>query len=170
MNDTPRIYVACLATYNNGHLHGAWIDCDQEAEEIEAEISEMLKNSPQPGAEEWAIHDYENWHGIEIDEYENIEKLAELAQALAEHGKPLAVYYQHFGEIEGFEDRYLGVYESEEDFAYETLEQQGLTQKIEELGLMISYIDWAAIARDWFICDYLSAETAYQEVHVFNLH
>ena len=26
----PRIYVACLAAYNNGHLHGAWIDAAQE--------------------------------------------------------------------------------------------------------------------------------------------
>ena len=24
--DTPRIYVACLAAYNNGRLHGRWID------------------------------------------------------------------------------------------------------------------------------------------------
>lgn len=26
--DGPRIYVACLAAYNNGHLHGRWIDAD----------------------------------------------------------------------------------------------------------------------------------------------
>jgi antirestriction protein len=25
----PRIYVACLAAYNNGNLHGAWIDATQ---------------------------------------------------------------------------------------------------------------------------------------------
>jgi Antirestriction protein (ArdA) len=25
----PRIYVACLAAYNNGYLHGAWIDAIQ---------------------------------------------------------------------------------------------------------------------------------------------
>ena len=24
--ETPRIYVACLAAYNNGCLHGRWID------------------------------------------------------------------------------------------------------------------------------------------------
>ena len=25
-----RIYVACLASYNNGHLHGRWIDAERE--------------------------------------------------------------------------------------------------------------------------------------------
>jgi hypothetical protein len=24
--DQPQIYVACLAAYNNGRLHGVWID------------------------------------------------------------------------------------------------------------------------------------------------
>ena len=28
----PRIYVACLAAYNNGYLHGVWIDADQDAD------------------------------------------------------------------------------------------------------------------------------------------
>ena len=27
---TPKIYVACLAAYNNGHLHGEWIDATQD--------------------------------------------------------------------------------------------------------------------------------------------
>ncbi len=55
-SDGPRIYVACLAAYNNGHLHGRWIDAAQDAEDIQSEISEMLSASPIPNAEEWAIH------------------------------------------------------------------------------------------------------------------
>lgn len=27
-NTKPRIYAACLAAYNSGYLHGAWIDAD----------------------------------------------------------------------------------------------------------------------------------------------
>jgi hypothetical protein len=30
----PRIYVACLSAYNNGHLHGWWIDADQEPDAL----------------------------------------------------------------------------------------------------------------------------------------
>jgi hypothetical protein len=28
-NEAPKIYVACLASYNNGILHGKWIDAVQ---------------------------------------------------------------------------------------------------------------------------------------------
>lgn len=45
---TPRIYVACLASYNNGDLHGAWIDAAQEADTIREEIANMLSHSKHP--------------------------------------------------------------------------------------------------------------------------
>jgi len=35
----PRIYVACLASYNNGVLHGSWIDCEGKgADELTGRI------------------------------------------------------------------------------------------------------------------------------------
>lgn len=45
---TPRIYVACLASYNSGDLHGAWIDATQDVEAIREEIHQILKTSPEP--------------------------------------------------------------------------------------------------------------------------
>ena len=48
---TPRIYVACLASYNAGKLHGEWIDCDQDAATIREEIATMLRESPCPNVE-----------------------------------------------------------------------------------------------------------------------
>lgn len=52
-NETsPRIYAACLASYNSGRLHGAWIDCeDKDESEIMAEINAMLAASPYPNVE-----------------------------------------------------------------------------------------------------------------------
>ncbi len=76
---TPRIYVACLAAYNNGYLHGTWIEANQEAEAIQQEIKDMLSKSPIARAEEWAIHDYEGFCGLRIGEYEDIAKVAEMA-------------------------------------------------------------------------------------------
>ena len=35
--DQPRIYVACLAAYNNGCLHGRWIDATTP-DEIRREV------------------------------------------------------------------------------------------------------------------------------------
>jgi len=53
---TPRIYVASLADYNAGRLHGRWIDADRPAEAIREQIAQMLAESKAPVAEEWAIH------------------------------------------------------------------------------------------------------------------
>ena len=51
----PRIYVACLAAYNAGHLHGRWIEATTP-DEVMVEVRAMLADSPLPEAEEWAIH------------------------------------------------------------------------------------------------------------------
>ena len=40
--DTPRVYVACLAAYNAGKLHGERIDANQDADAIHEEIQAML--------------------------------------------------------------------------------------------------------------------------------
>ena len=44
--DKPQIYVACLASYNSGILHGEWIDVSQSENDIMADIQTMLENSP----------------------------------------------------------------------------------------------------------------------------
>ena len=59
MTDIPRIYVADLAAYNSGKLHGVWIDATEDLEDIQTQVQEMLKKSPEPFTEEYAIHDYE---------------------------------------------------------------------------------------------------------------
>lgn len=53
--ETPRVYVASLADCNAGRLHGRWIDADQSADAIREQIAEMLAESKEPIAEEWAI-------------------------------------------------------------------------------------------------------------------
>jgi len=61
-----QIYVACLASYNNGILHGAWINAEQDAYAIYDEVQTMLTASPVKDAEEWAIHDYEGFEGVRL--------------------------------------------------------------------------------------------------------
>jgi hypothetical protein len=39
--ETPKIYVACLAAYNSGYLHGKWLDALDE-DEINKDIYEIL--------------------------------------------------------------------------------------------------------------------------------
>lgn len=169
----PQIYIACLSAYNNGKLHGNWVTVDGDVDDLEAAIAEVIKTSPEPDAEEWAIHASENWEGIQIGEYESLDRLVELAESLAEHGKAFALYYEYFGNdttAEDFKEHYLGIYESEEDFVYEMWEQDGRLKELEKLGISESYIDWEAIARDWFIDSYFSVEVSYKETYIFSRH
>ena len=98
-----------------------WIDADQDADSIQEEVDEMLKNSPEPNAEEWAIHDYDMF-GIEISEYESFETVAELGQLLAEHGEAFSLFAQivDTAELTGekFIESYLGE-RSAEDYTYD---------------------------------------------------
>ena len=44
---TGRIYVACLASYNAGILHGEWIEATADADELKARVQAMLDRSPE---------------------------------------------------------------------------------------------------------------------------
>lgn len=48
---TLRIYVACLASYNNGTLYGRHIDAAQDADAIKEEIAELLRGSKYPNVQ-----------------------------------------------------------------------------------------------------------------------
>lgn len=167
-NDNPRIYVACLASYNASQLHGVWIDAAQNVDDIQNAIDEMLHQSPVPNAEEWAIHDVENFNGIHLDEYENLETVTNLACFIEEHGEAFAFYYEIFGDdnINNFEERYLGCHTSQEEFVYEYLEDTGALESINKAGLQTCYIDFEKITRDWFMTDFISEE-GNDGVHVY---
>jgi antirestriction protein len=74
-----KFYAACLASYNNGELYGAWIDATADADEMQEQVSKMLRGSRYPNvtvehegrqvpsAEEWAVHDYDDADGIISD-------------------------------------------------------------------------------------------------------
>ncbi|MCP3017438.1 antirestriction protein ArdA [Cupriavidus basilensis] len=47
-----RIYVACLASYNNGVLHGAWIYTEgKDADDLQDEVNKILRSSRYPNVE-----------------------------------------------------------------------------------------------------------------------
>ena len=166
----PRIYVACLAAYNAGKLHGKWIELEgKSAAEVREEIQGILKASPEPHAEEWAIHDFE-LGGIKIGESEDIEKLMELVGHLVEHGEAFAAYVNNQGvayaNLEGFEDAYQGEHDSIEDYAEQWLEDTGSLAQIPEN--LRFYFDYAKYARDLELGgDIWSSESDHGTVYVF---
>lgn len=163
---TIRIYVACLAAYNNGILHGRWIDATLGEDHISDGIKAMLAASPIPGAEEHAIHDYEGFEGVALGENESVQRVAELAAFIGEHGAIAGKLVEYFGDLEeakeALEDRYCGVHSSVADFAQEITEET--TQIPQNLQY---YIDYERMARDLEMSDILAIETGFEEVHIF---
>lgn len=162
----PKIYVACLAAYNDGRLHGEWIDADQGAWAIYDDVKKMLAASPVAEAEEWAIHDYEGFEGIRIEEYDGFERVAELAAFAIEHGKLGAEVFSYYGSLDdariALSDQYAGQYESLADFAQE------ITEETTEIPQPLRfYVDYERMARDMAISDIIAIETGFEQVHVF---
>ena len=104
-----KIYIACLASYNNGHLHGNWIDASSDVEEMQEEVAKIMLSSPYPNvtvecpdcdgmgrnpdrpcttckdthevpsAEEWAIHDFDGLPSS-LGEYCGLQAVADVVE------------------------------------------------------------------------------------------
>jgi len=163
----PKIYVACLAAYNNGYLHGEWINANQDVDDLYLEIKKILASSPVPDAEEWAIHDYEDFGSLQVSEYASLETISTLASFIAEHNELGAAVLTYAGGDVGeagrlLEEAYHGEFNSEEDFAMSFAEE---TMSVPEN--LSYYIDYEKMARDLFINDFFSIEVE-NRVHVFS--
>lgn len=169
--DDIRIYVACLAAYNSGHLHGRWIDATQGVDHVWDETRAMLKASPMAEAEEHAIHDYEGFEGAPVEEYSSFETIVALAEFIEEHGTLGGKVLEHFsGDLEDAKtafENYQGEHVSLAMYAQQLTEDCG-----PEIPDNIAfYIDYDAMGRDMEINgDIFTIETAYDEVHVFWAH
>jgi antirestriction protein len=146
-DDTPRIYVACLACYNDGKLHGVWVDAI-DADEIET-ARLALQTECGHLDNDWAIHDYEGFCGIKLGESESFTDVAELARLLEEHGPAYAAYVENVGAKyateDGFRDAYQGEFDSAEAYAEELVAE---LYDLKALGNLANYIDYEAFARD----------------------
>lgn len=167
----PRIYVACLAAYNNGYLHGEWIDASQETDGLYREVKKILSASPVPYSDEWAIHDYEDFGDALIHEYTSLETVSEIADYISTHGELGAAVLCHTGNnieeaLKIIEDCYQGEFDSEEDFAYYWTHEVDCRKIPAHLEY---YIDYKAMARDFFINDFFSIEIDHK-VHVFSYY
>ena len=165
--DQQRIYVACLAAYNSGILHGEWIDIEDDIDETWAQINAMLKASPIAKAEEWAIHDFEGFGSTRLSEWESIERVHELAEFMQENGQVGVIALDHCGddiqEATRTIDAYMGCYCSVADYAQEITES--CTEIPEHLEC---YIDYERMGHDMVLAgDIITFEESCSQVHIF---
>ncbi|HYM54202.1 MAG TPA: antirestriction protein ArdA, partial [Solirubrobacteraceae bacterium] len=161
MSTNPRVYVACLAAYNNGRLHGAWIDADQSA-----------AASPELGAEEWAIHDYEGFGELRLSEWESFERVSAIAAGIAEHGEAFSAWLAYdtsrdATDMQAFEDAYRGEWDSLRDYAENFADDIGLYDAADKAGSHYVVVDLDMLTRDLDI-ELYTAESDHHTVYVFD--
>lgn len=132
----PRIYVASLSDYNDGRLHGTWIDAAQDPDELQREVQGMLADSVLPDAEEFAIHDYEGFGPLRLDEYESLETVSVIAQGIARHGAAFAHWAALVGtrekaDLERFEEQYEGHHDSLAAYAEQLLDDLNVQDELD---------------------------------------
>ena len=168
MSNDIRIYVADLAAYNNGKLHGVWIIATDDLDDIREQVNQMLAESPEGFAEEYAIHDYEGFDGYALSEYEGLEAAHDIACFIEEYPDFAGELLNNFGgNLEeartAAEENYCGCYKSLADFAEELTEET--TQIPDNLAY---YIDFERMGRDMELSgDIFTIETGYEEIHIF---
>ena len=142
------IYVACLASYNNGILHGTWINLDGlEESDVWQEIDKILDSSPELGAEEWFVADYELEGDIDFGEYPCIAEIIKYVELIEEYDADLFSKIYNYGysfdeTIQKLENDFIGIYDSLEDYAMETVDLSAVPEHLHY------YFDFDALAKD----------------------
>ena len=165
------VYIACLAAYNSGHLHGAWIDLEDvtAAQDIRDAIACVLATSPVPGAEEYAVHDSCGLPACLAGEWLDIDQLADFAETVQELGADDLEAYRLFcantrqlESVDDFRESYRGAHDTCWEFAYDLAEEQGLIPDT----WPGSCIDWERAWRD-LQDKYWAAREENGPVHIF---
>lgn len=149
------VYVACLASYNNGIHFGEWLDLDAYAdrEEVLEAIREVISRSPTPGAEEWAVHDYSGLPS-HFGEHPNWNEVLNYVDGCNKCSGPTEeeawnFYCDNVGndcDFNKFRRVYRGSYDSGTDYAEELVSDCYDLKKLP--SIISSNIDWEGIYTD----------------------
>lgn len=156
----PRIWVGSLSDYNNGVLHGAWMDAAREPGQIQTDIDAMLAASPWTArtgepAEEWGVFDFDNFGACRIDQHEDLDWISAAAKGIQQHGLAFAAWADVVEEpalLVGFDEAYQGHYDSVTAYVEQLINDLGYDELLDRVvpTTVRPYvkIDVAATARD----------------------
>ena len=170
------IYVACLASYNGGILQGAWLDLEQckDEEDIQEGIDWVIATSPEPGAEEWAMHDSSGLPGyLSRTEWPALGELVAWVDGLSAYAdednrEAYRLECENQGQTideDSFRETYCGCHGSGEDYAQELAEELGSIP--EGAGWPLTCIDWESAWRELTYDGYREEDCSSGGVHIF---
>jgi antirestriction protein len=170
-----KVWVGCLACYNEGKLIGRWVDAIDAGEKSPEDVHGM----PTHHEELWCL-DVDDSTGLfltgEMSPGE-AQRIAEGAQRLEDDGidaKALAAFLSNEHRtladcdddaIERFEDAYRGEWDTERDFAENEAADCGLIAR--KVEWPYTCVDWEAATRE-LMFDYWSVSAGGGTLYVFH--
>lgn len=126
--ETPRIHVICVSAEEAGLKHGRWLDANVDAQVLEAQVRQLLADSPIADAERYSITESEGFCDLDISDNAELGWVAAAAKLVARWGEAAAVQIEDHGldELDHvrriFESgQYYGAWDSEKDWARDLL-------------------------------------------------
>lgn len=156
-SDSPALYCGTYGKYNSGNFNGMWLNvstfndyedfinfckaihADEEDPEIMFQDGENIPDS--------LYHE-----SMGKEEFENILKYCDLCDEYNVSAVEDFLEFYSPEDLDNMQDAYVGVYDSEEDFAREIVNERCDIDKM--IGDLSYYFNYEALARDLFLGDY----------------
>ena len=156
-SDSPALYCGTYGKYNSGNFNGMWVNvstfdsyddfktfclaihADEEDPEIMCQDGENIPDSLCS-------------ESMGEKEFNNLLEYCELCDDYSVSAVDDFLEWFSPEDLDRMPDAYAGVYDSEEDFARETVNDCYDLEKM--MGNLADYFDYDALARDLFMCDY----------------
>ena len=156
-SDSPALYCGTYGKYNSGNLSGMWVDLST-FDDYEEFINFCLAIHADERDPELMYQDYENmpdslYHeSIGEKEFNKIAEYCELCDEYSVEAVDDFLEWYSPDDLDMMHDSYAGVYDSEEDFAREIVNECYDIEKM--MGHLADYFDYKSFARDLFLGDY----------------
>ena len=154
---SPALYCGTYGKYNSGNLSGMWVDVST-FDSYEDFVNFCYAIHADEEDPELMYQDFENLPDSLYHESmgeEGFEKIMEYCELCDEYNVSAVddfLEWYSTEDLDRMQDAYVGVYDSEEDFAREIVNDCYDLDKM--MGNLACYFDYEALARDLFMCDY----------------
>lgn len=169
-----RVWIGCLACYNDGRLVGDWFGAIDANEVTLADVHRDSGGS-RAGCEELWVFDHDNMPVHREMSPAEAAEWGRVVEEVGEHLRPALLAWVRSGDyvVEGmgdlpsvsdFEERFAGHWDDFDEYAHQLAEDIGLLANVPEE--VARYFDWAAWIRDLAL-DHTTEADADGGVHVF---
>lgn len=156
-SDSPALYCGTYGKYNSGNLSGMWLNVST-FDDYEDFVNFCLAIHADEEDPELMYQDFENMPDSLYHEsmgekgFNQIAEYCELCDEYSVEAVEDFLEWYSPEDLDMMHDAYAGVYDSEEDFAREIVNDRCDLEKM--MGDLSYYFNYEALARDLFVNDY----------------